>query len=386
MLVARPRAAGRRSARCSRRPRSALLTTTFTDPNERGKAFGIFGAIAGTGGAIGLLLGGVLTEYLSWRWAMYVNLAFAIPAALGARRAAADQARPRPAASIDIPGHAPATGRPVRARLRLLRAPRPTAGATADGRSPRRRRRPARRLRRARAPRRQPAAAAARACSTAPAAAPTWPSPSSAPACSRLPVPHLLPAADARLLADRDRPRVPADGRARSSTATQVATRLLRRARPAAAGHRRHGCSPRSACCYLTQLERRLELRRQRPARAARARPRHRPGHRPGDADRDRRRRPARRRRRLGDGQHHPAGRRLDRHRAAEHDLRQRGDLVRRRRPSRRQAGGPGRGPRLHHRVLVGGRDLRRSAPWSPALLLAAARRPAPRTEPALAH
>jgi len=55
----------------------SLLTTTFTRPSERSKAFGIYGAIAGGGAAIGLLLGGVLTEYLSWRWCMYVNLIFA---------------------------------------------------------------------------------------------------------------------------------------------------------------------------------------------------------------------------------------------------------------------------------------------------------------------
>src|SRR6476660_5538076 len=52
----------------------SLLTTTFTAPHERAKAFGIFGAIAGGGSAIGLLLGGILTEYLSWRWCLYVNL------------------------------------------------------------------------------------------------------------------------------------------------------------------------------------------------------------------------------------------------------------------------------------------------------------------------
>src|SRR4051794_20510738 len=62
----------------------SLLTTTFTEPTERRKAFAVFGAIAGTGGAIGLLLGGVLTEYLSWRASLYVNLVLAIPAALGA--------------------------------------------------------------------------------------------------------------------------------------------------------------------------------------------------------------------------------------------------------------------------------------------------------------
>ncbi|WP_210491704.1 MFS transporter [Patulibacter sp. SYSU D01012] len=62
----------------------SLLTTTFTNPEERGKAFGVFGAIAGAGAGIGLLLGGLLTEYLSWRWCLYVNLVFAVPAALGA--------------------------------------------------------------------------------------------------------------------------------------------------------------------------------------------------------------------------------------------------------------------------------------------------------------
>src|ERR1700690_2323128 len=62
----------------------ALLTTTFVDQGERGKAFGIYGAIAGTGGALGLLLGGVLTSYASWRWTLFVNLAFAALAATGA--------------------------------------------------------------------------------------------------------------------------------------------------------------------------------------------------------------------------------------------------------------------------------------------------------------
>jgi EmrB/QacA subfamily drug resistance transporter len=81
----------------------SLLTTTFTDPAERNKAFGIFGAIAGSGAAAGLLLGGVLTEYLSWRWCLYVNLAFASVAATGAFMLLTNIARadkPR----LDIPG------------------------------------------------------------------------------------------------------------------------------------------------------------------------------------------------------------------------------------------------------------------------------------------
>ncbi len=62
----------------------SLLTTTFTDPKERAKAFAIFGALAGTGGAVGLILGGSLTTYASWRWALYVNIVFAAVAFLGA--------------------------------------------------------------------------------------------------------------------------------------------------------------------------------------------------------------------------------------------------------------------------------------------------------------
>lgn len=58
----------------------SVLTTTFTDPKERGRAFGIFGAIAGMGGAIGLLLGGYLTENFDWRWNLYVNVVIAVVA------------------------------------------------------------------------------------------------------------------------------------------------------------------------------------------------------------------------------------------------------------------------------------------------------------------
>ena len=62
----------------------SLLTTTFEGTKDRGKAFGVFGAIAGAGGAVGLLLGGLLTQYLDWRWCLYVNLVFAAIACAGA--------------------------------------------------------------------------------------------------------------------------------------------------------------------------------------------------------------------------------------------------------------------------------------------------------------
>jgi EmrB/QacA subfamily drug resistance transporter len=86
----------------------SLLTTTFTEPEERGKAFGVFGAVAVSGGALGLLLGGVLTEYLSWRWSMYVNILFAVPAAIGALTLLTNQV-PAERPKIDIPGTLTAT-------------------------------------------------------------------------------------------------------------------------------------------------------------------------------------------------------------------------------------------------------------------------------------
>jgi EmrB/QacA subfamily drug resistance transporter len=81
----------------------SLLATTFTDPAERGKAFGIYAAIAGMGGAIGLLLGGALTETLDWRWCLYVSIVFAVPAAFAAMRLLRQipaPSRPR----LDLPG------------------------------------------------------------------------------------------------------------------------------------------------------------------------------------------------------------------------------------------------------------------------------------------
>ena len=78
------------------------LTTTFDDPADRGRAFGIFGAVAGAGGAVGLILGGALTQYLDWRWCLYVNVALAVFALIGAIRHLPPSER-RPA-QIDWPG------------------------------------------------------------------------------------------------------------------------------------------------------------------------------------------------------------------------------------------------------------------------------------------
>jgi EmrB/QacA subfamily drug resistance transporter len=82
----------------------SLLAVTFTDAKERAKAFGIFGAIAGGGGAVGLLLGGVLTEYLNWRWTFFDNIPFAVIAALGAYFVIREPEGTRNRSSLDIPG------------------------------------------------------------------------------------------------------------------------------------------------------------------------------------------------------------------------------------------------------------------------------------------
>ncbi|MBB4923565.1 EmrB/QacA subfamily drug resistance transporter [Kitasatospora kifunensis] len=63
-----------------------LLSTTFTEPRQRSTAFGIFGAIAAGGSAIGFIAGGVLTQYLNWRWCLFVNVPIALGAAFGASR------------------------------------------------------------------------------------------------------------------------------------------------------------------------------------------------------------------------------------------------------------------------------------------------------------
>ncbi|MFF1959254.1 MFS transporter [Streptomyces sp. NPDC058220] len=82
----------------------SLLAVMFTDAKERAKAFGIYGAIAGGGGAVGLILGGVLTEYLDWRWTFFVNVPFAIVAALGAYFVIREPSGSRNRSPLDIPG------------------------------------------------------------------------------------------------------------------------------------------------------------------------------------------------------------------------------------------------------------------------------------------
>jgi EmrB/QacA subfamily drug resistance transporter len=81
----------------------SLLATTFTDPKERGKAFGVYGAVAASGSGLGLLIGGALTSYLSWRWCLYINLLFAAFAITGGALLLGRQPK-TPGARLDVPG------------------------------------------------------------------------------------------------------------------------------------------------------------------------------------------------------------------------------------------------------------------------------------------
>lgn len=82
----------------------SLLAVMFTDGKERAKAFGIYGAIAGGGAAIGLMLGGLLTEFFDWRWVLYVNIPIAIVAVLGAIYVIHEPSGARNRSPLDLPG------------------------------------------------------------------------------------------------------------------------------------------------------------------------------------------------------------------------------------------------------------------------------------------
>jgi EmrB/QacA subfamily drug resistance transporter len=81
----------------------SLLNTTFTEPQERAKAFGIFGAIGASGTVFGLLIGGALTEVLDWRWTMYVNVLFSAAALFGGWKLL-HNTRDAANSKLDLPG------------------------------------------------------------------------------------------------------------------------------------------------------------------------------------------------------------------------------------------------------------------------------------------
>jgi len=86
----------------------SLISVTFTEAKERATAFGVYGAIAGGGAALGLILGGVLTEYVSWRWCLLVNAPVAVFAAVAGSRIVRES-RAHGDTHYDLPGAAAVT-------------------------------------------------------------------------------------------------------------------------------------------------------------------------------------------------------------------------------------------------------------------------------------
>jgi EmrB/QacA subfamily drug resistance transporter len=88
----------------------SIVTTTFRDGAERNKALGVWGAVAGAGGAAGVLLGGVLTEYLGWEWVLWVNVPIGIAAAALAPSLIAESRSTSETRSFDVAGAISVTG------------------------------------------------------------------------------------------------------------------------------------------------------------------------------------------------------------------------------------------------------------------------------------
>ncbi|WP_369214752.1 MFS transporter [Streptomyces flavofungini] len=82
----------------------ALLSTTFTQTKERARAFAVFGAVSGSGAAVGMLLGGALTQYLDWRFTLYVNVAIAAAAIIGALLLIPRRPKPEQRPHLDVAG------------------------------------------------------------------------------------------------------------------------------------------------------------------------------------------------------------------------------------------------------------------------------------------
>jgi len=108
----------------------SLITVTFTEPKERARAFGVFGAISGGGAAIGLIVGGVLTEYASWRWCLGVNVPIAILAALAAIPVV-KESRAHGNTRYDVPGAVLVTAGLVALVYGFTEAAKPNVGWTA---------------------------------------------------------------------------------------------------------------------------------------------------------------------------------------------------------------------------------------------------------------
>ena len=309
----------------------SLLNVTFTEAKERARAFGVYGAIAGGGLALGLVAGGVLTQFASWRWCLLVNVPIAILAAVAAARLV-PESKAEGHTRYDIPGAITSTAGMVAivygftlASTRGWSAPA-TLGVLAAGVL-------------------LLLAFVAVEMAQLPPSAPPTGHHRAQPGrflpghdvhrCGvdgDLPVPHLLPAADPPLFGPADRVRLPA----LLARDRHRCGRRHQRGRPgpppgvdgdgADAGHRRDDVvHPHRRALGL--------LAAHRAARTAHGL-RHGPGVRAGQQHRPHRRVGSRLRRGQRPHQHHPTGRWIDRHGAAQHRGRHRHRLLR-----------PGHGP-----------------------------------------
>ena len=105
-----------------------ILTMTFREPAQRSRALGIWSAMAAVGGASGALLGGILTDLLSWRWIFYINVPIAAAALVAARVVLVETRAEGERPSLDVPGAVAVTGGLVAARLRRRRHEHPCRG------------------------------------------------------------------------------------------------------------------------------------------------------------------------------------------------------------------------------------------------------------------
>ena len=218
------------------------LVSTFQDPRERGRAFGVFGSVAAGGGGVGLILGGVLTQYLSWRWTLYVNLVFAVIAVAGAL-AYMRSSRPANPAADGLARGRTGLRRAVPHRVRLLPRRDGRLDGRADHRLPGPRPGPARRVRRRRAAGQSPAAAAARDTRPHPGRLLRRGRPLGNRDLRRLPVPDLLPAGGQGVQPGDQRAGLPADDRLHPAQLQRLQHRDPAPARAARPDHHRHAAS-----------------------------------------------------------------------------------------------------------------------------------------------